>query len=90
MTLNEYVTNVMKPQERGKLGSGKTIMIYTSLYSSLLSVDTLYHFGDNDREEWSDLFSLYNIPPYNVPGLEPVISFGVAGMLKDIAWRWNH
>uniref|UniRef100_A0A1X7VSF6 JmjC domain-containing protein n=1 Tax=Amphimedon queenslandica TaxID=400682 RepID=A0A1X7VSF6_AMPQE len=44
-----------------------------------LGSDTLYHFGDNDREEWAELFSMYNIPPYTVPGLEPVISFGLAG-----------
>ena len=41
--------------------------------------ETLYHFGDNDREAWDSLFSLYQLPPYEVPGLEPVLSFGLAG-----------
>lgn len=42
-------------------------------------LDTRYHFGDNDREAWKDLFSLYQLPPYQLPGLEPVLSFGLAG-----------
>jgi len=41
--------------------------------------ETLYHFGDNDREGWAELFSLYQLPPYELPGLQPVLSFGLAG-----------
>ena len=44
-----------------------------------LGNETLYHFGDNDRERWSPLFSLYQLPPYTLPGMEPVLSFGLAG-----------
>ena len=44
-----------------------------------LGNETLYHFGDNDRERWSQLFSLYQLPPYTLPGMEPVLSFGLAG-----------
>ena len=44
-----------------------------------LGNETLYHFGDNDRVRWAPLFSLYQLPPYNLPGLEPVLSFGLAG-----------
>ena len=44
-----------------------------------LGNETLYHFGDNDRERWSPLFSLYQLPPYYLPGMEPVLSFGLAG-----------
>ena len=43
------------------------------------SPETLYHFGDNDREGWAELFSLYQLPPYELPGLQPVLSFGLAG-----------
>ena len=44
-----------------------------------LGNETLYHFGDNDREGWDELFSLYQLPPYPLPGMEPVLSFGLAG-----------
>ena len=44
-----------------------------------LGNETFYHFGDNDRERWSPLFSLYQLPPYTLPGMEPVLSFGLAG-----------
>ena len=44
-----------------------------------LGNETLYHFGDNDREKWSPLFSLYRLPPFSLPGMEPVLSFGLAG-----------
>ena len=44
-----------------------------------LGNETLYHFGDNNRETWAPLFSLYQLPPYQLPGLEPVLSFGLAG-----------
>lgn len=46
----------------------------------IVLLDTLYHFGDNDRTAWGDLFSHYQLPPYNIPDLEPVLSFGLAGM----------
>lgn len=44
-----------------------------------LGNETFYHFGDNDRERWSQLFSLYHLPPFSLPGMEPVLSFGLAG-----------
>ena len=44
-----------------------------------LGNETLYYFGDNDWEQWAELFSLYHLPSYSVPGLEPVLSFGLAG-----------
>lgn len=46
---------------------------------SALGNETLYHFGDNDRERWAGLFILYQLPPYGLPGMEPVLSFGLAG-----------
>ena len=59
-------------------------LIYTD-YLLLLPfssfADTLYHFGDNDRDAWDRLFSLYKLPPYHIPGLEAVLSFGLAGEL---------
>jgi hypothetical protein len=39
----------------------------------------VYYFGDNDREGWHDLFSLYQLPPYTIPGMTGVLSFGLAG-----------
>jgi hypothetical protein len=42
-------------------------------------IETFYHFGDNDRERWDSLFSLYQLPPYQLPNQEPVLSFGLAG-----------
>lgn len=44
-----------------------------------LGNETFYHFGDNDRERWDPLFSLYQLPPYQLPNKEPVLSFGLAG-----------
>ncbi len=41
--------------------------------------ETLYHFGDNDRERWDPLFSLYQLPPLTLPNKDPVLSFGLAG-----------
>ena len=46
---------------------------------SALGNETLYHFGDNDRERWVELFMLYQLPPFPLPGMEPVLSFGLAG-----------
>ena len=58
-------------------------MIAIQLLTSalLISSETLYHFGDNDREGWKDLFSLYKLPPFTLIGLKPVLSFGLAGQL---------
>ena len=41
--------------------------------------ETLYLFGDNDREAWSELFSAYRLPPYSLPGMTAELSFGIAG-----------
>ena len=49
--------------------------------------ETFYHFGDNDRERWDPLFSLYQLPPYQLPDMEPVLSFGLAGNGKVIIVR---
>ena len=43
------------------------------------SAETLYLFGDNDREAWSELFSAYRLPPYSLPGMSAELSFGIAG-----------
>ena len=47
--------------------------------------ETLYYFGDNNREGWDSLFSLYHLPPYHLPGMSPVLSFGMAGTNQ---WRF--
>ena len=52
--------------------------------------ETLYHFGDNDGEGWAELFSLYQFPPYELPGLQPVLRFGLAGSHSQIASPRDH
>ena len=85
MTLQHYVEQIMRPQTLGRLGSGLCdINIITHVH--IWYVDTLYHFGDNDREGWRELFSLYHLPPYPIPGLEPVLSFGLAGHYNNDSW----
>ena len=85
MTLQHYVEQIMRPQTLGRLGSGLCdINIITHVH--IWYVDTLYHFGDNDRGGWQDLFSLYRLPPYPIPGLKPVLSFGLAGHYNNDSW----
>lgn len=80
MTFEDYVHRIMKPQTPGQLGKGNDICVLLSNgWINATFSDTLYHFGDNDRNAWDPLFSLYNLPPYALPGMEPVISFGLAG-----------
>ena len=42
-------------------------------------VETWYWFGDNNHEEFDELFSAYNPPPYHLPETTGAYSFGVAG-----------
>jgi len=42
-------------------------------------VETLYWFGDNNHQEWSELFDAYIQPVLSLPGLTPAYSYGVAG-----------
>lgn len=48
----------------------------------IMHTETFYHFGDNDRERWDSLFSLYHLPPFQLPDKEPVLSFGLAGTVR--------
>ena len=43
-------------------------------------LETLYLFGDIDREEWAPLLNRYLRPPWKLPNLFGELSFGLAGM----------
>ena len=62
MTLQQYVDEHMKPQRRGVPGKGFCDRSFFILNHT--QTDTLYHFGDNDRDSWHELFSQYLLPPY--------------------------
>ena len=51
-------------------------MIYTNCISL---TETYYWFGDNNFTEWKSLFDLYKPPPYELPKMTGVYSFGLAG-----------
>lgn len=46
--------------------------------------ETFYWFGDNNHTEWEELFSMYNPPPYRLPGHTGAYSFGLAGKLAHL------
>ena len=50
-----------------------------SEFFSAQALTSLFRFGDNDYEEWSDFLQEYSPPPYTLPGHLPALSFGVAG-----------
>lgn len=41
--------------------------------------ETFYWFGDNNYTEWEEVFKVYKPPPYELPHLKGVYSFGMAG-----------
>jgi hypothetical protein len=45
-----------------------------------LFTETFYWFGDNDYEEFGDLFEEYIPPPYRLPNMNGIYSFGLAGI----------
>ncbi|KAJ8319104.1 hypothetical protein KUTeg_004195, partial [Tegillarca granosa] len=45
----------------------------------MLGNETFYWFGDNNYTEWEEVFKVYKPPPYELPNLEGVYSFGLAG-----------
>ena len=62
-----------------KYFNNENFPIYGIITSIVPCIETFYHFGDNDRQRWDSLFSLYQLPPYQLPDQEPVLSFGLAG-----------
>ena len=95
MTFCEYVAKYMRPQHLKTLGNGNApatlqysvaAAVYTYIFSVPCLTETFYHFGDNDRERWDPLFSLYQLPPYQLPNKEPVLSFGLAGTKRSIIY----
>lgn len=81
VTLCEYVETMMSPQTLNNRGNGKKkkLIVFLLNFPFFLSSETLYYFGDNNRESWESLFSLYLLPPYRVPDSTHVLSFGLAG-----------
>lgn len=54
-----------------------------------LGNETFYFFGDNNHEEWKDLLTLYNIPPYYIPKHLPALSFGLAGAGSGVPFHFH-
>lgn len=54
-----------------------------------LGNETFYFFGDNNHEEWKDLLTLYNIPPYFIPKHLPALSFGLAGAGSGVPFHFH-
>ena len=51
--------------------------------------ETLYFFGNHDYEEWKDLFQHYILPPYELPGKSPALSFGIAGAGTGVPFHFH-
>jgi hypothetical protein len=51
----------------------------THSISCIFITETYYWFGDNDYVEFADLFDQYKAPPYKLPNMHGVYSFGLAG-----------
>ncbi len=69
----------MAAQTLTTLGNGIVVAVKNLHFNFV--IETLYYFGDNNREGWNSLFSLYTLPPYHVPKTTHVLSFGLAGKL---------
>ncbi|XP_064618057.1 jmjC domain-containing protein 8-like [Liolophura sinensis] len=55
----------------------------------MMGNETFYWFGDNNHTEWEELFSLYKPPPYRLPGLTGVYSFGLAGAGTGVPFHFH-
>ncbi|KAI6076746.1 JmjC domain-containing protein 8 isoform X1 [Aix galericulata] len=83
----EYVEQLLKPQDPTALGSGgqrapnpsQTLTRTLKPGTRLPPADTLYFFGDNNFTEWGPLFQQYVPPPFRIPGTSGAYSFGIAG-----------
>lgn len=51
--------------------------------------ETFYFFGDNDVDEWSDLFDEYKKPPYEIPLHMSALSFGLAGPGTGVPFHFH-
>ncbi|XP_061761757.1 jmjC domain-containing protein 8 isoform X3 [Nerophis ophidion] len=55
----------------------------------VLGSDTLYFFGDNNLTEWQNLFDVYKLPPFLLPGTSRAYSFGIAGAGTGVPFHWH-
>ncbi|KAK7502296.1 hypothetical protein BaRGS_00006249 [Batillaria attramentaria] len=55
----------------------------------MLGNETFYWFGDNNYTEWQELFDKYIPPPYSLPGLTGVYSFGLAGAGTGVPFHFH-
>ncbi|XP_046560322.1 jmjC domain-containing protein 8-like [Haliotis rubra] len=55
----------------------------------MLGNETFYWFGDNNHTEWETLFSLYKPPPYRLPKMSAVYSFGLAGAGTGVPFHFH-
>ena len=51
--------------------------------------ETLYFFGNHIYEEWKDLFDNYVLPPYELPGKDSALSFGIAGAGTGVPFHFH-
>ena len=51
--------------------------------------ETLYLFGDMNREEWKPLLDTYILPKWNLPGFDPELSFGIAGAGTGVPFHFH-
>ncbi|XP_040566093.1 jmjC domain-containing protein 8 [Lepeophtheirus salmonis] len=54
-----------------------------------LANETFYFFGDNDVDEWNDLFKEYILPPLNLPRHRSALSFGIAGPGTGVPFHYH-
>ncbi|XP_041363308.1 jmjC domain-containing protein 8-like [Gigantopelta aegis] len=70
-----------------KYGSKKIRLSSANTYS--YTKKTLYWFGDNNHTEFAELFNVYKPPPYRVPGMTGVYSFGLAGAGTGVPFHFH-
>ncbi|XP_053393568.1 jmjC domain-containing protein 8-like isoform X2 [Mercenaria mercenaria] len=54
-----------------------------------LGNETFYWFGDNDHEEFAELFDEYKAPPYRLPNMYGVYSFGLAAAGTGVPFHFH-
>ncbi|OWF34539.1 jmjC domain-containing protein 8-like [Mizuhopecten yessoensis] len=55
----------------------------------MMGNETFYWFGDNNYTEWQELFDMYSAPPYYLPDMTGVYSFGLAGAGTGVPFHFH-
>jgi len=85
--LKEYGSYIVKLSTANTHSYDKTRVLFRDYIKNMMEEqsldrngkDTLYHFGDNDLEEFAPLFDRYVKPPYPDSMLRGTISWGLGG-----------